>query len=92
MAELVPKFFEDLWMYLTLPRSDRVTPGPLLPPGLEVSDDSLAETVVVESRAQGTPGNRPALRLGGPVVISPPEIRSKQLWVLAHFQKVFRRL
>ena len=69
-----------------------MTPGPLLPPGLEVSDDSLADTVVVESRAQGTPGNRPALRLGGPVVISPPEIGSKQLWVLAHFQKVFRRL
>ena len=36
-------------MYLTLPRSDRVTPGPLLPPGVKISDDSLAETVVVES-------------------------------------------
>ena len=43
---------------LVVPWSDRVTAPSFLPPGVEVGDDRLAEAVIVEGGAEGTPGSR----------------------------------
>ena len=68
-----------------------MTPGPLLPPGVKVGDDWLAQAVIVQGGAEGTPGVR-LQGLGGPVEVSPPEVGGEQSRILAHFHQVFGRL
>ena len=70
-------------------RSDGLTSASLMPPGVKILYDRLAQAVIVKSRAEGTPGIR--LQHGsihGTVEFSPPEIGSEQRIVFAYFQHV----